>query len=448
LSYQITEIEYDIGNVEWAPGYQTSRWLTFVDPITDDTAMANTVVPVALRAYPVAPSMLEQKTRPTPTAQPTLQTLKSYEYSYSYAYTRAAQDRLFTAIEENIAPLQALRAAPDNDTLPYRLARYDAVRAPLWADLARLGDAGAEADPTTIAALGIFADFAQGIAQAWAQWTQRAGLLRASRPASEPRFRVRVSGAESASIHPDPSRRRADHAVPTLQLTAARSSAGDATNMVFTHTVAKLDVIKTQNIQGTVSVQRNAELLPDRQTNPEFVYSVPRVRPAHTAWPLLTHREPFAMAAAAPADRPQAPKPLQDYLVDFFGELLEVTPASPAELARPLRVAVAYAYALNEQERARGAAAGSDAIILTRIPLLLRAADDFLPARDLTAPEGLCASLATFLLDWADGNAVWDRGGSFCFDVTLYSNLGGAADAKPLVELADVRLPLREIARP
>jgi hypothetical protein len=218
--------------------------------------------------------------------------------------------------------------------------------------------------------------------------------------------------------------------------------------MVFTHTLAKLDVIKTQNIQGTVSVQRNAELLPDRQTNPEFVYSVPRVRPAHTAWPLLTHREPFAMAAATPADRPQAPKPLQDYLVDFFGELLEVTPASPAELARPLRVGVAYAYALNEQERARGAAAGSDAIILTRIPLLLRAADDFLPARDLIAPEGLCASLATFLLDWADGNAVWDRGGSFCFDVTLYSNLGGATDAKPLVELADVRLPLGEIARP
>jgi len=293
--------------------------------------------------------------------------------------------------------------------------------------------------------------------------------MAAARSRAEPRSRIRVTGtghAPSASICPDPNRpaTRGTEArgagarghAPSLRVTAPethRSGSGadgalGAPDLVFTQTVANLDVIGTQNIQGSVSVERNAGLLPDRQTAPAFIYQVPRVRTAAPAWPLLAYRQPLAMAGSLPALRGGAARPLQDCLAGFFAALLEIAPDSPAEQARPVRVAVSYAYALNEQQRQRAAATDPAALILTRIPLVLRATDEFVPARDLAAPEGMCPALANFLLEWADGHDVWGQGGSFCFDVTVYSNLNGSANPKPQIELPDVRLPLAEIARP
>ena len=469
LSYQITEIEYDIGNVDWADGYQTSQWLTFVDPIAD-RSMQNTVVPVALRAYPLPPAFLGQRTRQTLGAQPTLQDIKTYDYLYSYSYTRAAQDQLYTALECNIPDSVALMANQDpTDTLPYWLARYDAVRTPLWADLAKLSDVtdGAEPEPIVGAALHIFADFAEGIASAWAQWAQPAGVLMAAQNATEPRFRIRLSGAErgkpGVSMHPDPS--HGAPSLPTLRFATTRLLAASKhdtvdspfqagqeadsrfgePDLVFTHEVRDLDAIETQNIQGTVSVERNAELLPNRPTNPDFIYKVPRVRPAATAWPLLAYRQPLTMTAATPASGGKSSRPLPECLATFFAQLLEVAPDNPADQARPVRVAVSYAFALNEQERSQACANESEAIILTRIPLVLRAVDDFVPSRDLAEPDGLCPSLAKLLIDWANSHEVWGQGGSFCFDLTVYANLSGSADPKPLIELPDVRLPLRQI---
>ena len=437
LSYQITGIEYDIGGVDWADGYQTSQWLTFVDPIVDHS-MQDTVVPVALRTYPAPPAILGQRTRQTLGERPTLQAIKTYDYLYSFSYTRAAQDRLYTALECNLPDSVALMTDQDpTDMLPCWLARYDAVRTPLWADLARLGDTidGAEPDPIVGAALHIFADFAEGIANAWVQWAGPSGALVDAQIATEPRYRIRLSssarGKPGVAIHPDPG--RGAPGLPTLPLATTRLSAAfnHAANdgrflagqeadsrfgepdLIFTHEVKDLDVIETQNIQGTVSVERNAGLLPNRPTNPDFIYKVPCVRPAATTWPLLAYRQPIAMTAATHAGGGNANRPLPECLATFFAQLLEVTPDSPADRTRPVRVAVCYAYALNEQERSQVRANESEAIILTRIPLVLRAVDDFVPSRDLAEPGGLCPSLAKFLIDWANSHQVWGQGGAF-----------------------------------
>ena len=469
MSYQITEIEYDIGGIDWADGYQTSQWLTFVAPIVD-RSMKDTVVPVALRTYPAAPAILGQRTRQTPGERPTLREIRSYDYLYSFSYTRAAQDQLYTALECNLPDSDALMTDQNPaDRLPYWLARYDAVRTPLWADLARLGDTidGAVPDPIVDAALHIFADFAEGIANAWAQWAGPAGALQAARTATEPRDRIRLSsparGTSGVSIHPDPG--RGAQSLPALRLATSRLSAtfNHAANdvrflagqeadsrfgepdLIFTHEVKGLDVIETQNIQGTVSVERNAGLLPNRPTNPDFIYKVPCVRPAATTWPLLAYRQPLAMTAVTHAGGANANRPLPEHLATFFAQLLEVTPDSPADRARPVRVAVSYAFALNEQERSQVCANEYEANILTRVPLVLRAVDDFVPYRDLAEPDGLCQSLAKLLIDWTNSHEVWDQGGSFCFDLTVYTNLSGSAHPRPLIELPDVRLPLSQI---
>jgi LysM repeat protein len=472
LSYQITEIEYDIGNVDWAKGYQTSEWLTFVDPIVDNS-LEQTLIPVALRAYPTPPAILGQRTRQTLGPKLTLQDIKTYDYLYSYAYTRAAQDQLYIEPEFNI-PDDAMKASADpTDTLPYWLARYAVVRTALWLDLASLGDEarGSEPGPVVSNALKIFADFAEGIARTWALWGQPVGARKATQVPLQPRFRIRLSdtgrGQLRGTIDPDRSRDASPHAAPKLRLAAPRGSARQDTagnerfgvirrgadtgfgapDLVLTNEVPDLDVIKIQNIQGTVSVERNADLLPDRPTNSAFVYQVPRVRPAAKTWPLLAYREPFKMIAATTSRRKRGngTKTLPNCLAAFFAELLEVTPDSPAEQTRPVRVAASYAFPLNEQERSQGSTKKSEAIIMTRIPLVLRPVSDFVPARDLTAPDGLCPSLAKLLREWATTHNVWNQGGSFCFDVTVYSNLPGSAHPRPLIELADVRLALSEV---
>jgi hypothetical protein len=274
-----------------------------------------------------------------------------------------------------------------------------------------------------------------------------------------------VRGKPGVSIHPDPG--RGAPSLPTLRFATTRLSAAfnHAANdgrflagqesdskfgepdLIFTHEVMDLDVIETQNIQGTVSVERNAELLPNRPTNPDFIYKVPCVRPAATTWPLHAYRQPIAMTAATHAGGGNANRPLPECLATFFAQLLEVTPDSPADRARPVRVAVCYAYALNEQERSQVRANESEAIILTRIPLVLRAVDDFVPSRDLAEPDGLCPSLAKLLIDWANSHEVWGQGGSFCFDLTVYTNLSGSAHPRPLIELPDLRLPLSQITQ-
>lgn len=474
LSYQITEIEHNIGSVDWAKGYQTSEWLTFIDPITD-YSMQRTAVPVALRAYPAPPVMIDQGIRQSRAPRPTLEDIKTYDYAYRYAYKRAAQDQLYTDLEYNVPDVAALKMAGEpTDVLPYWLARYDAIRTPLWSDLAKLSDETTKSESVLRGALGIFADFAENIARTWSGWGARETVLRAAAVAAPPRFRIRLRDAEQGrpvvSVQLERKRGMPPHPVPKVRLTAgavgtsgrgassayrlaahksADADVGEA-DSVFTHEVPGLDVIEVQNIRGTVSVERNADLLPDRATNPDFIYRVPRVGPQAKTWPLLAYRRPFAMAAAAPAGKGRAAKALSDHLTTFFGALLEVAPDSPANQARPVRVAVSYAFPLNEEERTQIRAKGTEAVILTRVPLVLRPVSDFVPARDLLEAEGLCQSLGTFLLKWADDNQVWDQGGRFCFDVTVYSNLassGPGGEPRPLIELPDVRLPLDAVLR-
>ncbi len=63
LDFQVNQLEYDIANVPWAQGYQSSDWLTFLRPPTDNH-VGQIDVPIALRAFPVPPSVTGQRITP------------------------------------------------------------------------------------------------------------------------------------------------------------------------------------------------------------------------------------------------------------------------------------------------------------------------------------------------------------------------------------------------
>lgn len=138
-------------------------------------------------------------------------------------------------------------------------------------------------------------------------------------------------------------------------------------------------------------------------------------------------------------------KTLFERLAMFFAELLDVTSESPDAKGLPLRVAVSYLYPLNDAERARFYSSGTEPAILTEVPIPLRPVADFLPGRDLSAEDGLCHTLAARLDAWIAENIGEAREGSLRFDLAVYSNLtplGAEGGPRPLLELADVRLPL------
>ena len=63
LSYQVNQLEYGIEDVPWASGYQSSQWLTFLQP-PPDTPIGTVDVPIPLRAQPVPPSVTSQQATP------------------------------------------------------------------------------------------------------------------------------------------------------------------------------------------------------------------------------------------------------------------------------------------------------------------------------------------------------------------------------------------------
>ena len=63
LSYQVNQLEYGIEDVPWASGYQSSQWLTFLQP-PPDMPIGTIDVPIPLRAHPVPPSVTSQQAKP------------------------------------------------------------------------------------------------------------------------------------------------------------------------------------------------------------------------------------------------------------------------------------------------------------------------------------------------------------------------------------------------
>jgi hypothetical protein len=106
LSYQITNLEHEIGSVEGIEGYQASSWLSFVKPLAAIEIAKNVQIPVLLRAYPSPPSLLKQDSSPaTQDSNNTTETLEQaslWNYQYTYKQLQAAQDIIESQVKFNI----------------------------------------------------------------------------------------------------------------------------------------------------------------------------------------------------------------------------------------------------------------------------------------------------------------------------------------------------------
>ncbi len=466
LGYQVNELEYDIRDVSWAQGYQASSWLSFILPASDDS-LGQVDIPIPLRAYPVPPVVDRQSFEQALPEEPTLDEIKTWSYRYQFTYDPAAQDQLFTSQESNV-PQGAGRSLRDAEPeLPELLAQYADVATPLEADLALLATPGATQDPALAAiaanALEIFSRLAGDIADAWTKWQPPTATPPPARPvyrvlhrkAADGRDRVRLQAANG------PAGEMRSEAFPEIRLLdreleetvhgsgfsiatfAPRSPRAEAVSPGdrYEVRVPDLHIIDTQNIWGSVAVQRNGDLIPGRTTSSEFVYQLDDVRFTSKLVPLLRYPKAFDVATLPPAAAELEKPTLLDYLIRLFTDVLSEGEGGGSPQARNLRLSVDFGFTL------AGSSAASS--LVSRVPVVLRPTFLFVPGRDLDRTSGFCADLATFLQGWlVCRQADLAADGRWIFDLSLYTTLGQAeaATQPPLLELTHLYLDLADVA--
>jgi hypothetical protein len=441
LGYVASEIEYDIEGPGVAPGYQQSRWLSLVEPLRHDH-LPRIDIPIALRSHPTPPVLLSQSTSQEIPQQPTLDQIKAYDFACTYACSPAAQDQVRSGIEMNVTgDVARLMSAAPTETLPYSLARYKSIAEALWRDLALLMqpqmlEGSQQLLDAARGAVTVFADLATEVARAWQAWFDAGSID------------LLASGHARFGSAGGPATPAAAPAVGRARLSSLMASSETPADLVLTHRRRALDVLDVQNIRGFVEIERNHDLLTERRTRPEFIYTTERVSAPGLLWPLITWDEPYNMTAVPPLRQWPEPRTPLSRLADFFGSLLEVTPGTPAGGSRPVRVGLSFLYPLNDSERERLLADGTAPAMLSEIPIALQPAKDFDSARDLVEAGGMCGQLAQCMERWAKDNPaiVVARAGYFRFDITVYSNLRDMdGSSRPLLALHSVRLSLADI---
>jgi LysM repeat protein len=470
LQYQVTHLEYGVKAVPGIADYKGSQWLNFVlQPAA--TAIGEVTVPVLLRAYPTPPSTLTQTfTQLTPIT--TLQEAREWSYGFTYASSHEAQDSIDAVVELNLRPLvSVLMAAEETPNLLHELTEFTHVYARIQQDLVlylpQITRDTKTSDSNFINAQAAVIAFLQLIARisnAWPYWQEAKNTFYAPNEVAQVSFEfvvteksleqdnpntalvVALSSEESipaglqwplVSIEgyinvPDEPAASYTYENKNIPLTFSEAQKIPDRNVTFT----ALDILQFQNAWASVSLKRNAELLPGIPTNSDFVYQTPFVSFANRLVPLLSCDQPIDIATMNSSGTVQQATLLQ-HLVNLFSTLFEGDTSSE-EL---IKLGCTYYYAINT------------AIILpeVQVPVLLATPFDLSVPSDYTVPPGGCPEseldegplvcvLNSAIQQWLLTNVPLTTNGRFVFSIVLFS-----ANQLPVLQLNELVLNTSDI---
>jgi len=429
LHYEVNELEFDITTVPGTGGYQASTWLSFVLPLDPSRLggdLGQVEVPLPLRAYPPAPTLLEQNADVPPGPPADVPAAKQWAYRTSYGHVSAAQDEVFVACDFNLPvpdPVLDLGLSVSGDPLFDALAQFNAAWPDVQTALAGLLQLdGGASDPAMAQTLTTFAAMVQAVAAAWTYPAVSGGGgdphvhggLFAARSLVAPdgtgTYTLRlVSGTASPAGAGFPGAAwRADAASPWTEMAQASAGASEAVYLyegapprtTLQHRLAfgGLDVVSVQNGLTSGYVTRNAQLVAAAPTAPAFVYRTAEVTFTNLLIPLVQHDAPLSINAGTSG--------LQASLQALFTALLGT--GSTAE-AYTLSVGAQFGYTL------LAGPTGLASSIISRLPILL------FPAVPFTST--FPATLAQALTQWQSDNGFAANTGLFVLDVTVFTSL-------------------------
>ena len=467
LFHQINALEHEIHPVAGIDGYLASSWLTFVLPDSFDSPgekkllvpLGEQTIPVPLRAYPTPPSLSEQTFIPHVKqfvgdgellgAGGREQLLKARKWNYrcQYEYVGAAHDKILANIKLNVPPsaLQAQFADVDNPDLFAALVQFTAAYPGIARDLDQYLATGTN-NEVAFNAIASFAWLAQRAAKAWGTWQADRLVHKEALPESpEYHFVIAqraadVSGVEALVV--SVTGEAAALGLPQLPrveivgyTTRVLSQAGTSVDYYFEQNeqiltyetgrnlssrqvvFSDFDILEIENAWAGAAVKRNENLLPDKITNPEFVFQSPVVRFVNVLTPLLDPDEEIDIAdfTALPS------APLARYLSDFFIAFFAGAQTVGNE-NRTIQLAAAYGYGL--ADAVAGATVMPDLNI--RIPILLSTPTSIsiLP-QNLSPASPFINAVAETINDWFVNNSPTGTkdSGRLWFDLSVYSSL-------------------------
>jgi len=471
LLYQINEFEYDIKDVPQGQGFKSSRWLSFVRPITaDDHPPALTGIelgvadiPLALRAYPDLPVMRSQSCMPgacSPLAvfPDSLLQARTWSYSFEFNQLSAAQDDTTVTVLYNQDPSTDPERAAGTKLrdLCQTLAQFQAVCPELKTMLLGLLDPATVAGNTAVLtnALGTFAGLVDEIQSKWRTYWQptgaevllASGLVPSRFDASvEPQvaeegdkvfLRALVLTAPTgtgydAAQYPAISYRSANADAFTDLVKSVTTGTG-VTSVTYTFTdplveayqamtyryrFDGLNAIAQQDAWAELVVKRNLNLVSWAETAAEFIYSTPPVTFGTPSYPALVRDQVIDV-------RTSTTETLAEAVAAIFATLFQGGSGSYT-----IRVLARYGYTLAAPVSAPASEGLSDADIISVIPVV------FYP--NFTYSDGFQAQLVNDLNTWFNHHQPATDRGSYAFDVTVFSSLDKDLQ-QPVLEIANL----------
>lgn len=327
LHFEISHLEQDIKEVGIGK-YTSSRWLTFVRPLEEKfKKIGHATIPVPLRAYPVAPSVVSQEV--IYKGGNRLREALRWDFEFTYKNTLIAQDTIELQLVLNTPgekQANALRISkPD---LRQRLAQFMECYPAIKADLENSLSDGIDTTNAS-SAVDAFKEIISNVAEAWGRWNQvgedqclnirklyneeqaiilKYKVIEDESDTGDLKIQVLADPKNCLALIPRIDIRGYD----TLEETAGTATGyrtfkyasagetlpyGNRNEDIFrTVHAGGLNILDIQNAWGGVRLVRNEELLHDMQgkwmeTNPHFLYQTPVVMFYAKQTPLLCNNE-------------------------------------------------------------------------------------------------------------------------------------------------------------
>ena len=432
--------------------FESSSWLTFVIP---PPAYPCSVpeIPVALREYPVPPTLSRQLAVAAGADPQNLDEIKRWTYQFTCRRPNVKQDTIETRVTFNHQSPPAARAAGAGRDLFFYLARFSREYPSLGRRLNAIKNPDDVPDEARKAIVQL-ADLAKGAADSWAPWCARdRGKGEMTAGLSPRSYTYRIDESENDRIRlsiVDKQPADLPNLWPKLSLdeTNWHSKQADCGDNCAVYQLSDLhrtemltrsflfegddgggfDVLAHENAWAGVKLYRNLILVQGQKTNPQFVYQTPAVRFVNPAAPLIDHFDVLPLVVEST---------LVVCLSRFFTELFHIDPDSPPAGERQIKLTCRYGYSI----------AGDTPLLqddlVASLPLLHSPEQAFNLARDWdpNRPESYVNRLANALESWFEKHQPATAGGRYQIDLSVFAALNQSN--LPVLRLRDIRIGLK-----
>ncbi len=472
LSYSVTAIEHQIGELPGIKDYKASSWLQFFSkdssilsprPLSDKPV----TVPLPLNVFPTVPGMTKQSGQLSDDQSNTpLSELLDWNYLFSYSQSfHYPQDILHFAVQFNLTTikLDGLSGFPD----AFReIAQFISVLPEMNEALSALSlvDMGSDADKiasatTTLTAYTGMMDKIIKQSKANGLQVQQYDLRKVTSSEGPFPFEVKegiatiegtdgvllvsvgikavyeaaigipevlIDGYKTLAFSPCEQGFHCYYYKSLLDNSPLLASKGQ-TIALRTVVLKSLNILGRQDAAVSVYMDRNAVLVPGRNTNPDFVFTTGKVEFPNYYYPNFVRVKAIDIAAISTGKPVKAT--LKEHLTTLFNALLQKNKQSKLSF----NVITTYDYQVNPMG------------IELQLPVMMQ------PIRTFNLGDHPNEAPGEMLDNWVDVIGEWLKTASpspnnarFNFNLYIFSNL--TQEPRPLIQLSNLYVELKYIS--